>query len=81
MFWVADQPFRQVLGHSAALAADDAVTADDEDVATVFFGEHPRKKLDQPVLDLHAVLMSSTSKTDLKSLIRILESIRSGIRD
>lgn len=37
------------------------------------------KKLDQPVLDLHASLLSGVSATDLKLLIRILENVRSGI--
>ncbi|MFO0939514.1 MAG: MarR family transcriptional regulator [Pirellulales bacterium] len=37
------------------------------------------KKLDQPVLDLHAVLLSNVSKADLKSLIRILEVVRAGV--
>ena len=39
------------------------------------------KKLDQPILDLHASLLSNVSKSDLKSLIRILEAVRAGIRD
>lgn len=39
------------------------------------------KKLDQPILDTHAALLSKVSKTDLKSLIRILESVRAGISD
>jgi DNA-binding MarR family transcriptional regulator len=37
------------------------------------------KNLDQPVLDLHASLLSSVSKADLKELIRILELVRAGI--
>lgn len=37
------------------------------------------KKLDQPVLDLHASLLSGVSATDLKLLIRILENVRTGI--
>ena len=37
------------------------------------------KKLDQPVLDLHASLLSGVSETDLKALIRILENVRTGI--
>lgn len=37
------------------------------------------KKLDQPVLDLHAGLLSGVSETDLKALIRILENVRTGI--
>ncbi len=32
--------------------------------------------LDQPVLDLHAALMNGVKKSDLKSLIQILESVR-----
>ena len=39
------------------------------------------KRLDQPILDLHASLLSNVSKSDLKSLIRILEAVRAGIRD
>jgi DNA-binding MarR family transcriptional regulator len=39
------------------------------------------KKLDTPILDLHVSLLANVSKTDLKSLIRILESARAGIRD
>ncbi len=37
------------------------------------------KNLDQPVLDLHASLLSPVSKADLKELIRILELLRAGI--
>ncbi|OYP30480.1 MarR family winged helix-turn-helix transcriptional regulator [Rhodopirellula sp. MGV] len=37
------------------------------------------KKLDQPVLDLHAELLAGVSKTDQKKLIRILESLRAGV--
>ena len=32
--------------------------------------------LDQPVLDLHAALMNGVKRSDLKSLIQILESVR-----
>lgn len=39
------------------------------------------KVLDKPILDLHASLLSNVSKTDLKSLIRILEAVRAGIRE
>ena len=39
------------------------------------------KKLDQPILDLHASLLSNVSKADLKTLIRILESVRAGIHE
>jgi DNA-binding MarR family transcriptional regulator len=39
------------------------------------------KVLDQPILDLHASLLSSVSKADLKTLIRILEAVRAGIRE
>ena len=38
------------------------------------------KKLDQPVLDLHKSLLANASKADLKSLNRILETVRAGIR-
>ncbi|MEM6468972.1 MAG: MarR family transcriptional regulator [Planctomycetota bacterium] len=37
------------------------------------------KRMDQPVLDLHASLLASVSERDLKSLIRILEVARAGI--
>jgi DNA-binding MarR family transcriptional regulator len=39
------------------------------------------KKLDAPILDLHASLLANVSRADLKSLIRILESARAGIHD
>lgn len=39
------------------------------------------KVLDQPILDLHASLLASVSKADLKTLIRILETVRAGIRE
>lgn len=39
------------------------------------------KKLDGPVLELHASLLRCVSKTDLKTLIRILEAARDGIPD
>ena len=39
------------------------------------------KVLDQPILDLHASLLASVSKADLKTLIRILEAVRTGIRE
>lgn len=39
------------------------------------------KKLDQPILNLHASLLSNVSKSDLKTLIQILEAARAGIRD
>lgn len=34
------------------------------------------KKIDAPILDLHASLLSGVSPTDLQSLIRILETVR-----
>ncbi|MEM6692087.1 MAG: MarR family transcriptional regulator [Planctomycetota bacterium] len=37
------------------------------------------KKMDKPVLDLHAQLLQSTSKSDLRSMIRILQVVRSGV--
>lgn len=37
------------------------------------------KKLDQPVLDLHASLLSGVSANDLTLLVRILENVRTGI--
>jgi DNA-binding MarR family transcriptional regulator len=36
-------------------------------------------RLDQPVLDLHASLMEGVKKTDLKSLIQTLETVRAAI--
>lgn len=36
-------------------------------------------RLDQPVLDLHASLMEGVKKTDLKSLIQTLETVRDAI--
>jgi DNA-binding MarR family transcriptional regulator len=39
------------------------------------------KKLDTPILDLHKALLSNVSKTDMKALIQVLESVRSGISD
>jgi DNA-binding MarR family transcriptional regulator len=39
------------------------------------------KKLDEPILELHASLLSNVSKSDLKALIRILEAARAGIKD
>lgn len=39
------------------------------------------KTLDQPILDLHASLLATVSKADLKTLIRILEAVRAGIRE
>ena len=38
------------------------------------------KKLDQPILDLHANLLAGVSKTDQRALIKILEKIRNGVR-
>jgi hypothetical protein len=32
-------------------------------------------------LDLHKALLSNVSKTDMKALIQVLESVRSGISD
>lgn len=37
------------------------------------------KAIDQPVLELHASLLSNVSKADLKTLIRILDAVRAGI--
>ncbi|WP_404309808.1 MarR family winged helix-turn-helix transcriptional regulator [Neorhodopirellula lusitana] len=39
------------------------------------------KKLDRPVLDLHASLFESVPSADQKSLIRILEAVRTGVPD
>ena len=37
------------------------------------------KRLDKPVLDLHASLLKGVSKADQRTLIRILEAVRSGV--
>ncbi|MFN3193107.1 MAG: MarR family winged helix-turn-helix transcriptional regulator [Aureliella sp.] len=37
------------------------------------------KKMDQPVLDLHASLLSGVKKSDLRSLIQALELIRASV--
>ncbi|MCU0707309.1 MAG: MarR family transcriptional regulator [Pirellula sp.] len=39
------------------------------------------RKIDQPLLDLHTNLLAAATKSDLKTLIRILEQVRSGIVD
>ncbi len=39
------------------------------------------KAVDQPILDLHATLLSNVSQTDLKTLIKILEAVRAGIKE
>ncbi len=39
------------------------------------------KKIDAPILDLHATLLAAVSQADLKELVRILETIRNGIQD
>jgi DNA-binding MarR family transcriptional regulator len=39
------------------------------------------KKLDRPILELHASLLANVSQADLQTLIRILEDMRAGIRD
>lgn len=39
------------------------------------------KAVDQPILDLHAMLLSNVSQTDLKTLIKILEAVRAGIKE
>jgi DNA-binding MarR family transcriptional regulator len=37
------------------------------------------KRMDRPVLDLHASLLNGVDKNDLRSIIRTLETVRSGI--
>lgn len=37
------------------------------------------KRLDHPVLDLHASLLSNVKQADMRTLVRILESVREGI--
>lgn len=39
------------------------------------------KKIDEPILELHAQLLSKVSRADQKTLIRILEVARSGMAD
>ena len=39
------------------------------------------RELDKPILDLHASLLSSISKTELKTLIQVLEAVRAGIQE
>ncbi len=39
------------------------------------------KKLDQPVLNLHAQLLSGVSPADQKTLVKILDAIRAGIEE
>ena len=38
-------------------------------------------RLDQPVLDLHETLFAGVGKSDQKELIRILQTVRSGVAD
>lgn len=42
---------------------------------------HLLTKLDTPILEMHASLLANVSKADLKELIRILDGVRTGIRD
>lgn len=37
------------------------------------------KKIDQPILDLHASLLSNVAKADLATLIRLLDAVRAGV--
>ena len=39
------------------------------------------KKIDQPILDLHARLLSNVPKRELKQLIQTLQAIRNGIAE
>ncbi len=39
------------------------------------------KKIDTPILNLHATLLATVSPADLKELVRILETTRNGIQD
>ena len=39
------------------------------------------RSLDRPVLELHAKLLANAQKSDLRSMIRTLEEIRSGVPD
>ena len=39
------------------------------------------KKIDAPILNLHAALLAHVAKKDLQNLIRILETIRGGISE
>ncbi len=38
------------------------------------------KRMDQPVLDLHASLLKSVNKSDLRTMIRTLGVVRSGVQ-
>jgi DNA-binding MarR family transcriptional regulator len=37
------------------------------------------KKIDQPILDLHASLLSNVAKADLTALVRLLDDVRAGV--
>ncbi|MCU0712103.1 MAG: MarR family transcriptional regulator [Pirellula sp.] len=39
------------------------------------------KKIDQPILDLHANLLSNVAKADLTALVRLLDAVRAGVPD
>ncbi len=59
-------------------------SADDRRVFTIELNSAAKKllrKLDNPVLSFHESLLSNVGKSDLKALIRILESVRSGIAE
>ncbi|WP_145349791.1 MarR family winged helix-turn-helix transcriptional regulator [Roseimaritima multifibrata] len=42
-------------------------------------GKRTLEKLDQPILDLHASLLRGVSKSDMKTLVGILEAVRTGV--
>lgn len=57
-------------------------SAEDRRVFTIALnpaGTQLLARLDQPVLDMHASLMKGVTKTDLKSLIGVLEQVRAAI--
>ena len=59
-------------------------SADDRRVFLIELKPKAKKllaKLDQPVLDLHAALMPTISKADQRTLIKILERIRAGVKN
>ena len=54
-------------------------SADDRRVFTIEMkpsAQRLLKKLDQPMLDMHAALLEGVTKSDQKNLIRILEKVR-----
>ncbi len=42
-------------------------------------GRHALKRLDRPIMDLHALLLRQVSKTDMQTLVGILEKVRAAV--